>query len=121
MREQLLRASSYGTAPTELRLRAQEFDRPARWRRAARIALPLLGAAAVSLPIPAWHLAAVPGFLIAALWFGVRRLREHARIDSMTGSCPACREPQSFPPPATAEFPTTLRCPGCGEFIKVES
>ena len=38
-------------------------------------------------------------FAIAAIALAVRRLREHERIESIEGPCPACGEPQSFPPP----------------------
>lgn len=69
--------------------------------------------------MPGWHLVGVPGFVVAAVWLGARRLREEARVVSLSGPCPACAREQVFPPPAGARLPATLRCPGCGEFVKV--
>ena len=71
-----LRAESHGSEPTSVRARVTRFERPDRLRRAARIFFPLLGLALVSLPIPAWHLAAMPGFLLVGIVLGVQRLRQ---------------------------------------------
>ena len=119
IRELPLYASSYAREPTELRLRVLHFDRAERFRRAAGISLPLLGGALVSLPLPGWHLAAVPGFLAAAVILGIRRLRQATRVEGLAGACPACAREQDFPAPPRLELPATLRCPTCGEFIQL--
>ena len=121
MSERALLASTYGKEPTTLSAQLVDYDRSARLRRAASIGLPLLGGAVLSLFVPAWHFVGVPGFLIASVVFGLRRLREHASLEALTGECPACRSEQGFPAQGALELPITLRCPGCGEFLKLEA
>ena len=118
-REFELRAESHGCEPSAVRARTTQFTRGERIQRAAKIFFPLLVAALASLPIPGWHLAAVPGFLIAALVFGGRRLRQSERVEALEGSCPACTREQVFPVPERLGLPLTLRCPACGEFVKI--
>ncbi len=120
-REFELRAESHGCEPSGVRGRVTHFNRGERVRRAAKIFFPLLAAALASLPIPAWHLAAVPGFLIAALVLGVRRLRQSERVEALEGPCPACARGQTFPIPERLVLPLTLRCSACGEFVKLQS
>lgn len=114
-----LRAESYGREPTALVARVTDYDRAARARRAAAIFFPLLGAAILSVPIPGWHFAAVPGFALAALVLGARRLRQAQRVESVEGPCPACGKAERFGVPERSRFPLTLRCPGCGEFLQL--
>ena len=113
-------ASSYGKPDSQLRVQVTDFDHGERVRRAATIFFPLLGGALLSLPIPAWHLFAVPGFLIAAVVLGMQRLRQTSRVDRIEGRCPACGDPQQLPVPRRLVLPTTVTCPGCGEFIKLQ-
>ncbi len=114
-----LLGTAYQREPATLLARTLEYDRRERIRRAAAIFLPLLGAALVSLPIPAWHLIAVPGFLIAAFVLGLRRLRQASTLESLSGPCPACGVEQRFATSGPLELPATLRCPGCAEFVKL--
>ena len=114
-----LSAEAFGRDPRAVEARVLELDRAARVRRALRIALPLVGGAILSLPIPGWHLAAVPGFLIAALMLGARRLRQTRVVESVTGSCPACGDSVRFPVPTTARLPDTYPCPACREFVRL--
>ena len=115
-----LRASCYGREATIATARVVDFERSERLRRAAAIFFPLLAAALLSLPIPGWHIAAVPGFTIAAFVLGRRRLRQECSIESLTCPCPACEQPQDLKPPDPPQFPVTIPCPGCGEFLKLE-
>ncbi len=115
-----LRAESHGAEPSTLRVRTTRFERRERLKRGARIFFPLLGLALVSLPIPAWHLAAVPGFLLAGVVLGVRRLRQRVQVEALEGPCPACGRRQDFAVPARLALPLTLRCPDCGEFVKLQ-
>ena len=114
----MIRAESYGVEATQLCASIREFDGPERAVRALKMAGPLLLGALLSLPIPAWHLIAVPGFLIASLVLGVRRLRQLRAIERVEGDCPACGRAQLFPVSTTASFPLAMPCPACGEFIK---
>ena len=118
-RERKLVARVYEREPTSLRVRVLEYAPGERRRRAARIALPLFAAALLSLPIPVWHLVAVPGFLIASVLLGLRRLREESSVESIEGPCPGCGVDQSYEPPARFALPATTRCPGCSEFVKL--
>jgi hypothetical protein len=119
MRELPLVAESYGREPAQLLARVADYERGARVRRALAIGLPLFGLALVSVPIPGWHVAAVPGFAIAAVVLARRRLRQAYEIESVFGSCPACGLEQPYPVPGAAVFPATLPCPACGEFLKL--
>ncbi len=121
MHELPLAAESHGREPSRLLARVAPYDRPARLRRAAAIFLPLLAAALVSLPIPGWHFAGVPGFLIAAFVLGRRRLRQAFAIDSIEGPCPACALDREYAPADSGAFPMTVRCPSCGEFLKLST
>ena len=112
-------AECYGHESTELRLDVRELGRGDRLGRAARGFFPLLAGALASLPIPGWHLAGVPGFLIAAFWIGWKRLRQAELFGDLEGRCPACGTAQKFPLPAQARFPATCRCPKCGEYVRV--
>ncbi len=116
-----LQAESHGAEPTIVCARTTRFERADRLKRAARTFFPLFGLALVSLPIPGWHLAAVPGFLLAAFVLGVRRLRQREQVEALEGPCPACRRRQGFRVPARLVLPLTLRCPDCGEFVKLEA
>ncbi len=120
MSQRTLRASTYGKPPSSVTAELTEYDRGQRMGRAARISLPLLAGALLFVPVPGVHLFAVPGFLIAAIVFGLRRLREGSTVDSLSGDCPACSTEQTFPAQGSLALPLTLRCPGCGEFLKIE-
>ncbi|MEE8558205.1 MAG: hypothetical protein V3T14_10005 [Myxococcota bacterium] len=110
---------TYGRPTSTFSVDVTSLNRRRRLGRAARISLPLLLGAMVSLPVPAWHLFAVPGFLIAAGVLGVRRLREHELLGPIRGSCPACETPQELPPPPGRRFPFVAPCPGCGAYLTV--
>ena len=112
-----LKARSYGADDGSLRMRVERFDRRERVRRAARIFFPLLGGAILTVPIPALHLATVPGFLIAAFALGIARLREHERIEAIEGACPACGAAATWPSPRRPRFPLTVPCPECRAFV----
>ncbi|MFQ5698359.1 MAG: hypothetical protein ACE5IL_08755 [Myxococcota bacterium] len=114
-----LGAQVYGHAPTVLRGRIEELDRGARVRRTARVTLPLLGLALVSLPIPGWHFIGTGGGLIAAAVLSVRRMRQRRRVLGVAGPCPACGEEVTFSVPETAHFPDTFPCPECAEFVQI--
>jgi hypothetical protein len=119
MAERSLRATAYDKAPTELVAESVEYAAAERWKRAALIFVPLFAGALASLPVPGWHLFAVPGFLIAAFVFGARRLRQTESVTALRGVCPACGAEQSFAAPGRLVLPSTLNCPGCSEFVKI--
>lgn len=112
-------AETHGREPTVVRACVTQFERGERWRRAAAVFVPLLAAALVSVPIPGWHLVGAPGFAIAALVLGRRRLRQDLAIESLRGPCPACGESRCFAAPSPPEFPAIVSCPGCREFLKL--
>ena len=68
------------------------IPRPPR-ERLVRALLVLLGCwalAAVTILIPILHVVLVPVFFLAGPFFAWRRLREHATLLAVRGSCPAC-------------------------------
>ena len=115
-----LRAEVFGQEPAVASARVVDLDRKHRVGRALRIALLMLMGALVSLPIPVWHLIGVPAFLIAAVVLGARRLRQDRFVESVSGTCPACREPVDYPVPDGARFPDTFPCPRCSEFVRLQ-
>jgi hypothetical protein len=115
-----LSAEVFGHEPVTVRARVVELDRAARLRRALRIALPFLGGALVSAPIPGWHFIGVPAFAGAALVLGLRRLRQERIVASVAGPCPACREPVGYAVPDSVRFPDIFPCPRCGDFVKLQ-
>ena len=115
-----LQATSYQKEPTRLEAEVSTFDRSQRIRRAAAVGVPLFAGALLSVPIPGWHFVGVPGFLIACVVFARRRLAQQRAFSSAAGPCPACRTDQSIEIAPDAALPLTVRCPGCGEFVKLE-
>lgn len=113
-----LRASCYGSEPVRFAARVVALDRAARGRRAAAVFFPLLAGALLSLPVPGWHLLGVPGFAIAAVVLGRRRLRQTRIVEAIEGPCPSCRGRPDYPVPGP-DLPFTVRCPSCGEFLNV--
>lgn len=112
-------AECYGHPTAELTARVLYFDRAARWRRALGIGGALTLGALVSLVIPVWHFIGVPGCLIGAFVLGRSRLHEEQRLVSVAGPCPACGAALELTPTKGQPLPAVLRCPECGEFLKV--
>ena len=73
----------------------------------------------MSVPIPGWHFAGVPGFGIAAIVASMRRLRQPRAIDAVEGVCPACGESVRYRIAEAVRFPETVPCPACAEFVKL--
>ena len=119
MSETLLVAESHGCESTQLHARVQRYPHSARVRRAAAIGVPLFLLALLSVPIPGWHFAAVPGFLVASFVLARRRLLQEFEFESVSGPCPSCGADQEHPVPGAASFQLVLPCPGCGEFLKL--
>jgi hypothetical protein len=114
-----LRAESYGAAPTQVRATVAEYAPKVRTRRALLVFVPLFAGALLTVPLPGIHLITTPGLAFLAVALARQRLRQRFRIDAVRGPCPACHLPQDLPVAPAAEFPVTLRCPGCGEFLKL--
>ncbi|MCE2392115.1 MAG: hypothetical protein J4G09_11625 [Proteobacteria bacterium] len=113
-----LTGTVYAHPPGPLAASLETFAGPRRVGRALVLALPLLLGALLILPVPGLHLLA-PFVAVLAVVLGVRRLRERERLLDLSGACPACRAEQSFELPDRPRLPLLLRCPGCGEFVKV--
>jgi len=114
-----LSAEVFSRDAREFDAEVEHYDRASRRRRALRIGLPMLGGALLSLPIPGWHLIAVPAFAIGGVLLVRRRLAQVLRVISLAGDCPACGEALKFDAPPLTEFPATLPCPRCGEFLRL--
>jgi hypothetical protein len=113
-------ATSFGHPPSSLRAEVVRFDRAARMRRAALVAVPLGVLGVLLLPVPP-HLVNLVALWTAAVALGRRRLRERELARSLAGPCPACRSEQAFEAPRGGRLPAVTRCPGCGEFVKIHS
>jgi hypothetical protein len=103
--------------------RVREHDSAERAARALKAAGICLGLAALSVFLPIAHFILVPGFLIAAPVFAVRRLGRRASIIALRGTCPRCREERVFE--ARGAFGPVLHlqttCPVCSFAIDVET
>ncbi len=113
-------ATSFGHPPARVRAEVLRFDRAARVRRAAVVALPLAALGVLLLPVPP-HFVNLVALWIAATALGLRRLRERELARSLAGPCPACLREQAFDPPRGGRLPAVTRCPGCGEFVKIHA
>ncbi len=101
--------------------RVRTRDAAERGGRALRVAGVCVLLAAVCVFLPIAHFVLVPGFLIAAPIFALRRLREHASIVALTGACPRCVEPRTFE--VMGPFGKNVRttCATCSFAIDVET
>ena len=110
----------HGHPPFPVRAEVRGFAPAERRRRALRVAAPLAAVGLALLPIPGMHFSS-PILLGAALVLGRRRLRELERIESLVGACPCGVVDRPYALPERIEWPLTLRCPACREFVKVET
>ena len=117
--ELYLGAETYQRPATQLVAQVSVYGPRDRWRRAIATALPLLGGALVTLPIPPLHFFSVPAFLTMAVVMFQRRLREERVFESARGPCPACSKLLDLRLPGSKPPPFLLPCPGCGEFLKL--
>jgi hypothetical protein len=113
-----LSAETYQRPATQLVAQVSVYGPSERWRRAVTGALPLLGGALVTLPIPPLHFFSVPAFLVFAVVVFRRRLGEERVFESLRGPCPACSKLLDLKPPS-GKPPYLLPCAGCGEFLKL--
>jgi hypothetical protein len=99
----------------------RERDPGERTTRALKAAGICVGLAALSVFLPIAHFVLVPGFLLAAPIFAIRRLRERASIVALRGTCPRCQAERTFE--AKGAFGPSLRtsCPVCSFAIDVEA
>ena len=114
-----LNAETYQRPATQLVADVSVYGPRERWRRAVRSALPLLGGALVTLPIPPLHFFSVPTCLILAVLTFRRRLGEERVFEEACGPCPACSKLLDFKLPGGKLPPYVMPCPGCGEFLKL--
>jgi hypothetical protein len=117
VREVLVRASTHGREPAELRARIAEYARRDRARRALRRFLPVFGAGCGALLIPP-HVLWFSLFTITGAVLAMQRFRQPREILELAGACPDCAAEQSLAPPEA--LPAIQRCPGCGAFLKLE-
>lgn len=101
--------------------RVRERDPAERSARAVRAAGTCVLLAAVSVLLPIAHFILVPGFLIAAPVFAVRRLREGSSIVALTGTCPRCNETRTFEVKGPFGKDVRTTCATCSFAIEVET
>jgi hypothetical protein len=110
----------HGHPPFPVQAEVRSFSPVERRRRALLVAAPLAAIGLVLLPFPGLHLTS-PILLCAAFVLARRRLREVERIESLVGACPCGALDRPYALPERIEWPLTLRCPACREFVKVET
>ena len=115
-----VRLSIFGMPPREGVARVRRRDAGERTARALRAAGLFLGLAILSVFLPIAHFVLVPGFLLAAPFFAVRRLREHDSIVALRGTCPRCVEPRTFEAGGAMRDHLRPTCPVCSFAIDVE-
>ena len=63
----------------------------------------------------------VPGFLIGAVVFALRRLVERTSIVGLKGTCPRCKEERTFDAKGRFRAETKTTCPVCSNAVDVEA
>ena len=111
----------FGMERTSGVARVRERDPGERGARALKAAGICLGLAVLSVFIPIAHFILVPSFLLAAVFFALRRLRERASVVRLTGVCPRCREERTFE--STGPFKPAMKttCPVCAFAVDVDA
>ena len=100
--------------------RVREHDHAERVTRAARAAGICLILAAVSVFLPIAHFVLVPGFVIAAPIFALKRLRGRASLAALRGTCPRCHEERDFEARGAFRPGIQVTCPVCSFTMSVE-
>jgi len=100
--------------------RVRRRDAGERSARALRAGGLLLGLAVLSVFIPIAHFVLVPGFLLAAPFFAIRRLRERDSIVALSGTCPRCNAPRTFEAGGALRRDLRTTCAVCSFAIDVE-
>jgi hypothetical protein len=114
-----LSAETYQRPVTQLLAQVSVYGPRERLRRALTGALPFLGGALVTLPIPPLHFFSVPACLTLMVVVFRRRLREERVFELLRGPCPGCDKLLDLRAPSGKLPPYLLPCPGCGEFLKL--
>jgi hypothetical protein len=116
-----VRLSIFGMPPREGTARVRRRDAGERSARALRAGGLLLGLAILSVFLPIAHFVLVPGFLIAAPIFAIRRLRERDSIVALSGTCPRCDAPRTFEAGGAMRDHLRTTCAVCSFAIDVEA
>lgn len=111
----------FGLPRTSGVARVRERDPGERTGRALKGGGVLLGLAVLSVFIPIAHFVLVPGFLIGAVVFALKRLGEKASIVGLSGTCPRCNEPRTFDAKGAFRPETKTTCPVCSFAMDVEA
>jgi hypothetical protein len=111
----------FGLPATTGVARVRERDPGERTVRAMKGGGALFGLALLSIFIPIAHFVLVPGFLLAAVVFALKRMREGASIVALSGTCPRCKEERTFDARGPFRPETRTTCPVCSFAIDVEA
>lgn len=87
---------------------------PARVARALGAWLACWLLAALSVFIHILHLFLVPGFLVAGVVLGIKRLRERSSLVRLEGPCPRCKAPRTLEHIGAFRDACRVHCDGCG-------
>jgi len=84
-----------------------------RAKRAAQALAALWGVAALAILVPIAHFVLVPGFFVAGIVVGLRKLTEPATVTGVSGVCPRCGEERAFEVGGRLRAGSKASCPAC--------
>ena len=103
----------FGFPKTTARVTVERHAPRARAQRAAQALAALWGVAALTILVPIAHFVLVPGFFVAGIVVGLRKLNESATVTGVSGVCPRCGEERAFDAGGRLRAGSTASCPAC--------
>jgi len=103
----------FGFAKSAARVTVARHAPPERTRRALKALAKLWGIALLTILVPMAHFVLVPGFFIAGIVVGLKRLREPATVTGVQGICPRCGEERVFEAGGQLKASSRVSCPVC--------
>jgi len=103
----------FGFAKTAARVTIARHAPGDRAKRAAQALAALWGVAALAILVPIAHFVLVPGFFVAGIVVGLKRLREAASVTGVEGTCPRCSEECVFEAGGRLRASSRASCPAC--------
>jgi hypothetical protein len=103
----------FGFPKATARVTVARHDPATRGRRALKALAMLWGLALLTVLVPIAHFVLVPGFFVAGIVVGLRKLREPATVTGVSGLCPKCGEERTFEADGKLTATSKVTCPVC--------
>jgi len=103
----------FGLPKTTARVTVARHAPGDRATRAARALAALWGVAALAILVPIAHFVLVPGFFVAGIVVGLRKLNELATVTQVSGICPRCGAERAFEAGGRLRASSKASCPAC--------